>query len=244
MGNLHLFLSSAAGVCLLPAAALAQDALAQPEQAETAADARYGSGDIVVTARRRAEDASKVPIAITAFSGEQLVAKGITSAFELTKITPGLNITGGGGKSNPFVVIRGQSKAVTGNGSPGVITYLNDVPLPSSGAMIQTFDMENFQVLKGPQGTLFGRNSIGGALLAVTKAPDYTFSGYVRGEIAEHDFKQIEGAINIPIVNDGSRYALRPKSGMWAATSKLTISHPIPLPLIRTTLSIQSRRAS
>jgi len=198
-----LMASAAAIVLFSTGSAYAQEAPAEPQ---AGADAPAADA-IVVTARRRAEDASKVPISISAFSGEQLVTKGITNVIDLVKIAPGLNIQGGATKVNPFIVIRGQSRAVTGNGSPGVITYMNDVPLPTYGSLIQSYDMENIQVLKGPQGTLFGRNTIGGAVLTVTKAPTYEFEGYVRADIAEHNNKQIEGAVNVPIV--AGKVALR-----------------------------------
>jgi iron complex outermembrane receptor protein len=186
----------------------AQDATAQDSAADQSSAADAGdSGAIIVTARRRAEDVSKVPIAITAFSGEQLVTKGVQNTLELTKITPGLNIQAAGSRANPFIVIRGQSKAVTGNGSPGVITYMNDVPLPTYGSLIQSYDMENIQVLKGPQGTLFGRNSIGGAVLTVTKAPTHEFGGYFVTDVAQYNNLNIEGGINVPIVQD--KIALR-----------------------------------
>jgi len=200
----NTLLASAATIVLLSTgSAYAQQAPAQPQASAEAPDPQA----IIVTARRRAEDASKVPIAISAFSGEQLVAKGVTNVIDLVKIAPGLNIQGGATKVNPFIVIRGQSRAVTGNGSPGVITYMNDVPLPVYGSLIQSYDMENIQVLKGPQGTLFGRNTIGGAVLTVTKAPTYEFEGYVRADIAAYNNNQIEGAVNIPIVAD--KVALR-----------------------------------
>ncbi|MGE4306192.1 MAG: TonB-dependent receptor [Novosphingobium sp.] len=211
MKKFALLASVATGVMLVSAPAMAEQSPATAPQTAQEADqeaSNDGFADaIVVTARRRAEDASKVPIAITAFSGDQLVAKGVQSVGDLTKFTPGLNISGGGTKTAPFIVIRGQSKAVTGNSSPGVITYMNDVPLPNAGSLIQTYDMENIQVLKGPQGTLFGRNSIGGAVLTVTKGASHEFGGYVTGEIANHDFTQVEGAINVPLVQD--KVALR-----------------------------------
>src|SRR6185369_4323416 len=144
------------------------------------------NGDIVVTARRRAEDISKVPVSVTAFGSAQIESKHIQNLTDLTKLTPGLNITGGGSRTNVFVTIRGQSRGVTGNVSPGVLTYFNEVPLPTYGSTIPTYDMANIQVLKGPQGTLFGRNSIGGAILTYSKAPTYHFEGYVKGEIGQY----------------------------------------------------------
>jgi len=165
------------------------------------------TGDIVVTARRRAENLSNVPIAVTAFSDAQIETKNIQNVADLTKLTPGLNITGGGSRDNVFVTIRGQSRGVTGNVSPGVLTYFNEVPLPTYGSLIPTFDMENIQVLKGPQGTLFGRNSIGGAILTYSKAPSYDFGGYVEGELGQYNRRRLEGAVNLPIISD--RVALR-----------------------------------
>jgi iron complex outermembrane receptor protein len=180
----------------------AAPAFAQQGTVDTGSVNTDQSEAIVVTARRRAEDVSKVPISISAFSSATLEKKGVVNVADLVKITPGLNISAGAIKSNPFVTIRGQSRGVTGNINPGVITYLNEVPLPTQGSLIPTYDMDNMQVLKGPQGTLFGRNSIGGAVLIYTKAPSDSFGGYVKADIASFDFKQIEGAINVPVAGD------------------------------------------
>jgi len=193
-----LALSACAMSLVMTDAAWAQDA---GQAAQTANSDSNGMGaDIVVTARRRAEDISKVPVSITAFSSQQLVAKNIVNVADLTKVTPGLNITGGGSRTNVFVTIRGQSRGVTGNVSPGVLTYFNEVPLPTYGSLISTYDMDNIQVLKGPQGTLFGRNSIGGAVLTYSKAPSYDFNGYLKGEIGQYANRTAEGAVNIPII--------------------------------------------
>jgi len=193
-----LALSACAMSLVMTDAAWAQDA---GQAAQTAnSDSNGMSGDIVVTARRRAEDIAKVPISITAFSSQQLITKNIVNVSDLTKVTPGLNITGGGSRTNVFITIRGQSRGVTGNVSPGVLTYFNEVPLPTYGSVIPTFDMDNIQVLKGPQGTLFGRNSIGGAVLTYSKAPSYDFNGYVKGEIGQYANRTGEAAVNLPII--------------------------------------------
>jgi len=188
------------------ALAIASSAMAQ-ETTPPAADEAAPGADIVVTARRVSESASKVPVAITAFSAAQIQTKNIQNVADLTKLTPGLNITGGGSRTNVFVTIRGQSRGVTGNVSPGVITYFNEVPMQTYGSLIPTFDMDNIQVLKGPQGTLFGRNSIGGAILTYSKTPTHNFGGYVEGEIGEYNRQKIEGAVNIPIIPE--KVALR-----------------------------------
>jgi len=183
------------------------DTQAAASTESSAAQNGANTGDIVVTARRRAESLSNVPIAVTAFSDAQIETKNIQNVSDLTKLTPGLNITGGGSRDNVFVTIRGQSRGVTGNVSPGVLTYFNEVPLPTYGSLIPTFDMENIQVLKGPQGTLFGRNSIGGAILTYSKAPTYDFGGYIEGELGQYNRRRLEGAVNLPIIAD--KVALR-----------------------------------
>jgi len=198
-----LLLTLSAGVLSMATADMAM-AQTAPQAAD---DTGATGGDIVVTARRVAETASKVPLAITAFSSAQIQTKNIQNVADLTKLTPGLNITGGGSRTNVFITIRGQSRGVTGNVSPAVITYFNEVPLPTYGSLIPTYDMDNIQVLKGPQGTLFGRNALGGAILTYSKAPTHSFGGYVEGEIGEYNRQKIEGAINIPIIPE--KVALR-----------------------------------
>lgn len=198
MNKVILLSSVAACLVFAPGSAFAQAGAADAAAAE--GDNSADSPEIIVTARRRAEEVSKVPIAITAFSGEQLQTRGFTNTLDLAKLTPGLNISGGGTLANPFIVLRGQSKAVTGTGAPGVLTYFNDVPLPNYGSLIQTYDMANVQVLKGPQGTLFGRNSIGGALLTNSQQPTYEFGGYVSGDVASFNTTRAEGALNVPII--------------------------------------------
>ena len=189
----------ATGAFGLPLAAHAQ---ATSEPSPAVEPEGTSIGEIVVTARRRAEDVSKVPISISAFSGATLEKKGVNNVADLVKITPGLNISAGGSKINPFITIRGQPRGVTGNINAGVITYLNEVPLSTQGSLIPTYDMDNIQVLKGPQGTLFGRNSIGGAVLTYTKEPTNNFGGYAKVDVASFTFKQFEGAINVPLWQD------------------------------------------
>src|SRR3546814_17424648 len=83
----------------------------------------------------------------------------------------------------------------------------SDLPLPSVGSNLPTYDVASIQVLKGPQGTLFGRNTLGGAVLVSPQAPTYDLGGYVEGTYGRFDYRTLEGAINIPLVAD--RVALR-----------------------------------
>lgn len=202
MSKVRLLISSAFWISAAAGALTANSAMAQEADDGSQPEASEAGGDIIVTARRRAEDVSKVPLAISAFSGETLEQKGIFNPLDLVRITPGLNITPGGSRANPFIAIRGFSKGLTGNVSPGVISYLNDVPLSNYGSLLPTFDVQNIQVLKGPQGTLFGRNAIGGAILAYSNAPAHDFGGYAKIDAGSYDFVQFEGAVNVPIIAD------------------------------------------
>ncbi len=170
------------------------------------ADATTGeadiAGDIVVTARRREESLQKVPVSVTAFDQESLRARGIENLIDLQKATPGVVFAEYGTSINPVYTIRGQQKAAAGAGLPSVITYLNDVPMPNIGSAAPSYDLSSVQVLKGPQGTLFGRNTTGGAVLVTTRAPDYELGGYLQVSAGNRSMWDFEGALNVPLVED------------------------------------------
>ena len=160
----------------------------------------FSEGDIVVTARRREENLSTVPGAITAFGSEALVERSIKSDADLQLVAPGLTIRQTQGNNSLTYSIRGQT-ADTFSGSPSaVIAYLNEVPLPIGGAS-SLYDLENVQVLKGPQGTLFGRNATGGAVLYNTAKPTMETEGYIRGRLGNFDLREVEGALNVPFTD-------------------------------------------
>ena len=182
---------------------------AQPvlAQAEAPADAQSGAGDIIVTARRTSESSQKVPVTVSAFNAETLRNANIKETQDLMYAVPGVYLTGAGGKENAVYSIRGQGRPVAGPGQPGVVTYFAEVPLPNFGSSSLTYDLSNVQVLKGPQGTLFGRNTTGGAILLYPTMPTYSVEGYVQATYGNYDYKDLEGALNLPIV-DG-KVALR-----------------------------------
>jgi iron complex outermembrane receptor protein len=163
--------------------------------------------EIVVTARRRDETAQTVPISIGAFGPEELERRSVDSLEDLTRITPGLRFAAEGGAQNTTISLRGLSKIPIGGGTPAVVTYFSDVPMPSTGTNLPTFDLASIQVLKGPQGTLFGRNTIGGAVLVTPEAPSYDAGGYIGATVGEYNYRVVEGALNLPIVDD--KVALR-----------------------------------
>src|SRR3546814_383768 len=144
---------------------------------------------------------------ISAFSSAALQQANVRDLQDLTVVTPGLHFGYVGGKNTTSVLMRGLGNLPVGAGTPAVVAYLNNVPLPAVGTNIPTYDIANVQVLKGPQGTLFGRNTLGGAILVGTQAPTYNLGGYVQGDYGRYNYRALEGAINIPIVDD--KIALR-----------------------------------
>ena len=196
---------------LLAGSALALVWGAMPAQAADAAanDAANAApastlNEVVVTARRKEESLQKVPTSIAAFSQQMLAEKSISSPFDLDHAVPGLEISGGSGVSNqPSYAIRGRGLNF-GAAAGSVETYFADVPLSGPFQMPSMsppfFDLQSLQVLKGPQGTLFGRSTTGGAILFVPAAPTDTFGGYGRVQVGDYGDIQVEGAVNMPIV--------------------------------------------
>ncbi|MEZ5742607.1 MAG: TonB-dependent receptor [Sphingomonadaceae bacterium] len=175
---------------------LAPVAIAQDTGPEAFAD-----DAIIVTARRREESLSTVPAAITAFDSDDLVDRVIKSDSDLQLVAPGLTIRQTQGQNSLTYSIRGQT-ADTFSGSPSaVIAYLNEVPLTIAGAS-SFYDLANIQVLKGPQGTLFGRNATGGAVLYNTAKPTNEFEGRIAGRLGNLDLQEVEGMLNVPLVED------------------------------------------
>lgn len=205
--RLHTALLCAAA--LLPAAAPHNVQAQSQDRTAMGLDANSSpSNDIVVTAQRRDERAQDVPIAITAFSPERLQQQGVTEAQNLQATVPSLVVGTNGNPSREAqsFTIRGQG--ATFQASPGVVVYLNEVPLPApisipqQGGAGNFVDLENVQILNGPQGTLFGRNTTGGAVLLVPHKPTNAFEGYAQAKFGNYDNRQLEGVINLPIVDD------------------------------------------
>lgn len=185
-------------VALAPSAYAQSDAQGTSTQAEAE---NSGGGEIIVTARRRAESIETVPVAITALGTEDLVKRAVTTDADLQRTVPGLTIRQTQGNNSLTYSLRGQSADIFSGSPPAVVTYLNEVPIPVSGAST-FFDLQSVQVLKGPQGTLFGRNATGGAVLFTSAKPTNQFEGYLRGRLGNFNSRELEGALNIPLVDD------------------------------------------
>ncbi|MET0370176.1 MAG: TonB-dependent receptor [Sphingobium sp.] len=202
-----------AGTMLSGTAIAADDQAGGAQQAQTT----DMMGDIVVTARRREESLQSVPLAITAFSDDKLKQQAIYSSNDLNKAVPGLTVNASSGSPGlPAFAIRGRGTNY-GAAAGSVETYFADVPLsgPFQAPTLypQFFDLQSFQVLKGPQGTLFGRSTTGGAVLIVPRAPDGEFGGYVRLQAGTFGNFQAEGAVNIPLAGD--EVSLRVAGFVW-----------------------------
>ena len=160
-------------------------------------------GDIIVTAQRRSESLQRTPVAVSVVGSEALMKKVITSQADLQSAVPGLQVKASQSSDQLNYVIRGQSLDPFSSVRPGVLPYFNEVQVGGAGSGA-FYDLQSVQVLKGPQGTLFGRNATGGAVLVTSVRPDNKFGGYISGRIGNYDLRQIEGAINIPLVDDAA----------------------------------------
>jgi iron complex outermembrane receptor protein len=172
---------------------------------QAGASASSDSTEIVVTAQRREERAQDVPIAITAVSAEGLRERGVTNLQGLQNQVPSLVIAPNGQASRDVMSpsIRGQSASF--QGSPAVVVYMNEVPLiagytlSNQGGPGNFVDLQNVQVLSGVQGTLFGRNTTGGAILLTPAKPTDKLEGYLQGAFGNYNMSEFEGVLNIPV---------------------------------------------
>ncbi|MGD9979080.1 MAG: TonB-dependent receptor [Hyphomonadaceae bacterium] len=167
------------------------------------AEAQTSDDEIIVTVRRREENQQDVPAAVTALNTEQLERAGVTSVNDLQGTVPNLVISPGqgSGATTPVFAIRGLSQQdLTHLSDPSVSMYLNEVVVPRPiGANVGLFDISSVQVLRGPQGTLFGRNTPGGAVLVTTQTPTEELGGHIVQTIADFGTFITEAAVNVPI---------------------------------------------
>ena len=157
--------------------------------------------EIVVTARRREENLEIVPVAITAIGAAQLREEQIRTEADLQSAVPGLVIRQNQSQTQFNYSIRGQSVDSFSGSPPGVLPYIDEVQV-SAPVANSFYDLESIQVLKGPQGTLFGRNTTGGAVLYETAAPTDKWEGYLDLRGGNEDTREYQGAVNLPIVPD------------------------------------------
>lgn len=188
-------LSGSALALLVGAPGLAQDSSAED-----------GLQEIIVTASRRAESAQDVPLSISVVGGEQLASSGVSQAVDLANVVPGLAVTQNGAAT--VTVMRGVGTFVNDANAEAAIAYnVNGVYIARPAGIGPIFyDLERVEVLKGPQGTLYGRNASGGAINLVTARPGTHFEGYSSLEVGNDDLARLTAAVTLPV---GERSALR-----------------------------------
>ncbi|HEY6868489.1 MAG TPA: TonB-dependent receptor, partial [Novosphingobium sp.] len=179
-------------------------ALAMPAHAQTDGQASQASGeisDIVVTAQRHEESLQRVPIAVTALSNVALKQVGVTDLLSVNRLAPGVQIQPFFKAGDAIYQIRGQVQTdASPTIDPSVGVYFDDVYIArSSGSLTNLLDVSRVEVLKGPQGTLFGKNTTGGAIRIISNQPTHDFEGYVSGGYESYDRYSLEGVLNVPL---------------------------------------------
>ena len=204
-----LALSTLALACAATTLGRAQD-VAAPAPAASAARP-LALDTVVITATKRKEDARKVPLAVSVLSGEALQDNHVNDLSDLTRSVPNLSFSSQGGAGLSTLAIRGVSSQA---GSATVSIYLDDVSLTTRNLYSQGsaeprfFDIDRVEVLRGPQGTLYGASSLGGTIKFISRQPDAkTFSGSAFGELSSTRHGgtnyQVQAVLNVPLVKDG-----------------------------------------
>lgn len=185
------------------AIALAAAGVASPNIA--AAEPSYTLEEVTVTARKRAESVQDVPIAMAAFGGDKLEDLGVSSINELQAQVPNLTAYPARGTTSTLTTyIRGvgQSDPLWGV-DPGVGLYFDDVYVARpQGALLDVFDVERVEVLRGPQGTLYGKNTIGGAIKYVSKRIDHQRTGKFSLVYGDYGQQEAKGDVQLPLIDD------------------------------------------
>jgi iron complex outermembrane recepter protein len=194
----------------LGASSTAHAQSAAPEMGAAASEADTALGEIVVTARRREESLISVPVAVTVLGQEALRQANLTQLSDLARVAPAVRVSNVAGRIDALAIaVRGQVDTggqLTTDPSVGVY-FADAIQTRPQGLGRSLYDLASLQVLKGPQGTLFGRNLTGGAVLIVPVAPKLgSVEGYVQGIYGNYNRREVQGALNLPL---GERAALR-----------------------------------
>jgi iron complex outermembrane receptor protein len=184
------------------ASALALAAFASPAFAQTTAPADENIStveELVVTAEKREQSLQDVPVAVSAYTSTKRDIVGITGIQDFVNFTPGMNYSG-----TDRVSLRGAGRNTFYIGNdPGVASYTDGFYSASSAELFKTpLFVERTEILRGPQGTLYGRNAMGGALNTISKRPAHEFGGEVRGVYGNYDRYRLEGVVSIPVADN------------------------------------------
>lgn len=172
-------------------------------QSAAPADDSTDTGEIVVTAQKRAESVQAVPISIAAFSGASLDKASVVTILDLGKVATNFQSVRSSNTGSTRIGIRGVGSLANTLIEPSVAVFMDGVYVPRSGSILGSFlDIEGVEVLRGPQGTLFGRNASVGALSLRSALPKDEFSGAVTGEYGSFDRYKMSGHVNVPLAEN------------------------------------------
>lgn len=175
-------------------------AIAQPAAAYEAA--RGVLEEVLVTARRRESSLQEVPLSVTALDGETLEKLKFFEFEDFADAVPGLSMTNSAGEPG-VIAVRGVGFAPNSSAAPAVDIYWNELPIPAVYAFNSIFDLQQMELLRGPQGTLRGRPAPAGAITITTRQPELdSVNGAVTGSFSDQDAINIDAAINVPIIEN------------------------------------------
>lgn len=202
MTKAFLLIGACSAAFILPANARAQDTAG-----DAGAEGQRDSGVIIVSAQRRDQNAQEVPIALTVFGGDALQERAISDVSQLGNVTPNVSLDAGTPFAGSGAALGASIRGIGQNDfainvDPGVGVYVDGIFLARTvGANVTLPDVERVEVLKGPQGTLFGRNTIGGAINVVTRTPGHEFA--IQGSVTAGSYERLDIAaiIDIPIAD-------------------------------------------
>lgn len=205
------------GTVSVSALLIAATLSATPTLAQTAPAGQEATvvDEIIVTATRRAQRLIEAPVAVTAVSGEQLENSGVSDIRELTSLAPSVQFQTPGGGADSSIRIRGVGTTSTNPGLESSVGVIIDgvIRARTGVALSELGDLQGIEILRGPQGTLFGRNTSSGIINVTTKQPDFNgISGNITGSYGNFNDRRISGAINLPLIGD--ELALRVE-GSW-----------------------------
>jgi outer membrane receptor protein involved in Fe transport len=205
--TMRSLLLATAAATLLPAAAFAQEA-------QAAADDTIDNAEIIVTATRRAEGLSKIPIAVTAVTMEQLRNSGGNDIRQIAQLAPSLLVSSATNESNGAARIRGIGTVGENPGlESSVAVFIDGVYRSRTGVGLTDLgELERIEVLRGPQGTLFGRNASAGLLNITTAQPKFEFGGIAEATYGNYDNKRLMGSLTGPIIADKLAFRI---DGLW-----------------------------
>ena len=181
--------------------ARAQQGSAQAQEARTTLE------EVVVTSRRREESLQDVPIAVSAFSAEAIERNRIEGVDDVFSRTPNVSYTTEGSRDRKRLSIRGVTEFITEAGEATVPAntfgiYIDDFSVATATSNPGVMDIERIEVLRGPQGTYFGRNAVGGALNITTRKPTNDFFAEVTADASRYETYEVSGTLNLPLVDD------------------------------------------